>query len=139
MRYDTPFQQLTADEEAWLNRWQHEGAKELAVEALHVCIDLVRPAARQVEPSLSENERLAVLQRWNGVYYPATSFKDAIDNNISTAFELNRLAKVVGDDSALLTAAASFFQGANREYARLTASGMPDGLNFWRRIRPRLE
>ena len=40
MRYDTDFRQFTPEEEAWLDRWEHEGAKELAVEALLVCIDI---------------------------------------------------------------------------------------------------
>jgi hypothetical protein len=128
---------LTAEEESWLNRWEHEGAKELAVEALQVCIDLVLPAARQVACSLSEAGQLAILQRWHGVCYPGTTFKSGMDTNIMTAFELNRLSRVVGDDSAFLAAAASFFDAAQDRYLQLTANGMPDGLRPWRRLRPR--
>src|ERR1700747_2297691 len=102
MSYDTPFQQLNPEEEARLNRWETGGAKERAVEALQVCIALVLPAARQVPSRLSEAERLAVLQRWHGVCYPVTTFKKGLDTNLITAFELHRLSRIVGDDSAFL-------------------------------------
>ena len=36
VRYDDSFQQFTSDDEAWLNRWEREGTKELAVEALRL-------------------------------------------------------------------------------------------------------
>jgi hypothetical protein len=64
------------------------------------------------------------------------NFQKELDTNLITAFELHRLSKIVGDDSAFLTAAVSFFAAVQREYAKLTANGMPDGLRFWRRLRP---
>jgi hypothetical protein len=136
MSYDTPFQQLTPEEEDWLNRWEHEGAKELAVGALQLCIDLVLPAARQATARLTEADQRANLQRWYSVYYSGTTFKKRIDTNLMTAFELNRLSRIVGDHSAFLTAAVLFLDAAQKEYARLTANGMPDGLRPWRRLRP---
>lgn len=136
INYETPFQQLTRKDEAWLEEWQHEGAKELAVEALQVCIDLVWPAAKQLTARLSDHERQEILQRWRGVCYPGTTFKNAMDTNLMTAFELNRLSRIVGEDSSFLTVAVSFLKAAENAYTKLTANGMPDGLRPWRRLRP---
>jgi len=134
--YKTPYQQFTREDEAWLDEWHHEGAKELAVEALQVCIDLVLPAAKQVTARLSEGERQDVLQRWFGFLYPGTTFKNAMDTNLMTAFEFDRLSGIVGDDSSFLTAAVTFSDAAQNAYKKLTANGMPNGLRPWRRFRP---
>jgi hypothetical protein len=134
MSYDTPFQQLTPEEEAWLNRWEREGAKELAVEAFQVCIDLVLPAARQVTARLSEADQRAILERWSGVYCSGTTFKKGMDTNLMTAFELDQLSRTVWDDGTLLTAAVSFLDAAQKQYERLTIDGVPNGLRPWRRL-----
>ena len=137
--YETTFQQFDPEDEAWLNHWAHEGAKELVVEALQVCIDLVLPAAKQVDPRLSDGERLEILQRWHGVIYSGTTFQAAMNTNLQTAFELNRLSGFVEDDSSFLTAAVSFLECAQNVYEKLTANGMPNGLRPWRRLRPLAE
>ena len=135
--YDTPFQQFTPEEETWLDSWENEGAKELTVEALQVCIDVVFPAAKQLASRLSSDEQRDFFQRWNSSVYPGTTFKEAMHTNLMIALQLNRLSRIVGEDKSFLKAAFSFLEAAQKAYKKLTAAGMPDGLRPWHRLRPR--
>src|SRR5262245_43289450 len=123
-RYDEPFQPLTPDHEAWLNRWEHEGAKELTLQALRVCIDLVSPAATGVASRLTEADRVDILLRWHTMHYSSTTFKEVVNVNIATAMEIHRLSSIVGDDTAFVETADSFLDAAGKQYANLTANGM---------------
>jgi hypothetical protein len=133
--FDNPFQQLDPDEELWLNTWDHEAAKELAVEALRVCIDLVLPASNQPTlPSLSEGDLGDTLRRWCSVCYSGTTFKIAMDVNIQTAIEIHNRWRTAGSDGDLRPIADSFLSAARNQYNKLIADGMPDGLRPWRRF-----
>ena len=133
--FDNPFQQLDPDEELWLNTWDREGAKELTVEALLVCIDLVLPASNQPAlPSLSEGDLSDILRRWFSVYYSGTTFKIAMDVNVQTAIEIHNRWRKAGSGEDLRPIADSFLSAARNQYNKLIADGMPDGLRPWRRF-----
>ena len=131
--YDDPFRTLTADEEAWLEVWFHEGAKELTVEALQLCMDLIAPAAGQSPAQHTEEEdRRALLRNWFGCCYPST-FKHAMDDNVRIALEIHGRWRA-GARVGLRSVAEEFFRAARSQYESLTAHGMPNGLRPWLRF-----
>lgn len=133
--YETTFQYVTPDDEKWLDCWHHEGAKELVVEACLLCIDLVSPSVTGVsEVRLSDADRDDFRRRWRSVCYGGTTFQQAMSMNLTTASEINRLSKVVGEDERLATASRQFLAAAQKQLDKLTAGGMPDGFRPWRRL-----
>lgn len=125
---DARFQPLTEEEENWLDIWYHEGAKELTVEALQVCIDLVSPASSMSNADLGEFLRL-----WGGMCYGGTTFKTTMNANVRTALEIHEQSKARSDRD-LRPVADAFRTAAQTQYDKLTANGMPDGLRPWRRV-----
>ena len=133
--FNSPFQHLTADEEAWLNIWRHEGAKELVVEAIQFCIGLVSPASTSPPArALTETDIGEFLRRWGGVSYGGTTVKIAMDANVRTAREIAGRWNSIGSEGGLRPIADSFLDAARKEYQKLTADGMPDGFRPWRRL-----
>ncbi len=133
--FDTPFQPLTEEHHAWLNQWHRVGAKELKVEALLGCINLVVPATTiSGRGPLSETEAEENLQRWYGVCYSGTTFKAPIDHNIQTAIQIHVRCRETGADRQLRAVADAFLRAAVQEYDRLIAGGQPDSMTYWRRI-----
>ena len=131
--YDDPFRTLTPDEEAWLEVWLHEGAKELTVEALQMCMDLVSPAAGgPAAKSIDDADLRALLRNWFGCCYPST-FKRAMDDNVLIALEIHG-RWMAGARVGLRTVADEFLRAARSQYEILTARGMPNGLRPWRRF-----
>jgi hypothetical protein len=133
--YETTFRYVTPDDEKWLDCWYNEGAKELVVEACLLCIDLVSPSATGVSKvRLSEADRNDFRWRWRSVCYGGTTFQQAMSMNLATAFEINRLTKVVGEDERLTTASRLFLEAAQNQLDKLIAGGMPDSFRPWRRL-----
>ncbi len=138
--YENKFQSLTSQQEAWLDVWHREGAKELTIEALRVCMDLVLPASSSAEiPHTCEAEQEAILKQWFGFCYGGTiddgaSYKEAMDANVLTAMQIHKRWKTVALDTAVRTLADSFLVAAQQQYRLLTTNGIPDGMRPWRRI-----
>jgi len=133
--FDTPFRRLTHEENSWLSQWQCEGAKQLALDALLVCMTRVGPAATgsPVVP-LSPTELEDNLKRWYGACYPGTTFHGSMDQNIWTANAIHEHWVRLGRGNQLRAIAGAFLSLAVAEYDQLMASGRPDHLEFWRRV-----
>jgi hypothetical protein len=118
--FNNPFQELTPDDEIWLSHYDREGAKELVVEALLVCIALALPASSSPGgKTLAEDELRMFLRRWYSIYYEGTAFKIAMDTNIQTAIEIHSRWRSSGSRRELGPFADSFLRSALKLSSKL--------------------
>lgn len=121
--YSDPFLFLTSEERDWLNVPLRGEKKDLALEAIDVCICLVLPSSSSADrPHLSERDVGKVLRRWHQSLSNG-SYRLAVDRNICTAIEISNRYKLIGDSRDLIIIADTFLRSARQQRQQLLGSG----------------